>query len=79
VLLTDVMMPRMDGRNLALQVLARRPNTKVIYMSGYAEDIVLDHGPTGQDTSFLQKPITPERLGRKIRSALGRPIELASA
>jgi PAS domain S-box-containing protein len=79
VLLTDVMMPQMNGRELAARVLARRPRTKVVYMSGYAEDVVLLHGPTDQDTSFLQKPITPEHLGRIVRTALERPVEAARA
>jgi CheY-like chemotaxis protein len=69
VLLTDVIMPRSSGRQLADQLMPKFPDMKVIYMSGYTSNVVLDHGvPEG--ITFLQKPVLPEALSRKIRAAL---------
>ncbi|HJU05543.1 MAG TPA: PAS domain S-box protein [Nitrospiraceae bacterium] len=74
LLLTDVVMPRMGGRQLSQQFAATRPDTKVVFMSGYAGDAVLrDEILNG--TAFLQKPIAPETLLSKIRELLDTPLE----
>ncbi|HEX3853098.1 MAG TPA: ATP-binding protein, partial [Polyangiaceae bacterium] len=70
LLITDVVMPGMSGRELAKHVTAARPNTKVLFMSGYTDDAVLRHGVTGPGTAFLQKPFALEDLLRRVRALL---------
>jgi len=71
LLLSDVIMPRMGGPELAARIVPMRPNIKVLYMSGYTEDR-FDAGSVGQ-FAFIQKPITPETLMRKVRETLDAP------
>ncbi len=72
VLLTDVVMPGRSGPELTRQLVERRPALNVIYMSGYTEDAIVQHGVINPGIAFLHKPFTAESLGRKIREALDR-------
>ncbi|HLA79731.1 MAG TPA: PAS domain S-box protein [Vicinamibacteria bacterium] len=70
LLLTDVVMPDMNGRELAERLTAQRPDTKVLYVSGHTEDALLSHGIAAGEMAFLQKPFRADTLVRKIRQVL---------
>jgi PAS domain S-box-containing protein len=72
VLLTDVVMPGASGPELTKQLALQRPDLKVIYMSGYTEDAIIQHGVLNPGIAFLHKPFTSETLGRKVREVLER-------
>ena len=70
LLLTDVIMPGMSGRQLAEQVLSRRPQTKIVYMTGYTDDMVVQHKVLEPGVQLLQKPFSKTDLALKVRSTL---------
>jgi CheY-like chemotaxis protein len=69
-LLTDVVMPRMSGRRLAARLRSLRPELRVVYMSGYPDGSVVEHGLVDDLASYVQKPITTETLLTVLRNAL---------
>jgi CheY-like chemotaxis protein len=73
LLLTDVIMPRLSGKQLATRLRRVRAEMRVLYMSGYAEEIVATHGALEAGAAFIAKPLTAEALGRKIREVLAAP------
>jgi CheY-like chemotaxis protein len=73
LVVADVIMPGMSGRTLADQVVERRPETKILFCSGYAENAIVHHGVLAPGVEFLQKPFTPVALIERVRSLLGKP------
>jgi len=71
LLLTDVLMPGMNGREVAQQFVMLRPETKVLYMSGYTEDAITNLGILEPGVAFIEKPFSPDELANKVRSVLG--------
>ena len=70
LVLTDMVMPRMGGRELGERLRELSPDLKIIYMSGYTDDVLVRTGALGPGMSFLQKPLRPEVLAAKVRETL---------
>jgi two-component system cell cycle sensor histidine kinase/response regulator CckA len=70
LVLTDVVMPGMSGRQMLDQLRARHPEVRVLYMSGYTADAIVHHGVFDPGTPYLQKPFALPSLARKVREAL---------
>ncbi|HWQ34158.1 MAG TPA: PAS domain S-box protein [Blastocatellia bacterium] len=73
LLLTDVVMPQMSGRELAEELKRSHQQLKLLFMSGYTEDRIVTHGLSVSPLSLLQKPFTPETLARRVREVLDEP------
>ena len=72
-LVTDMVMPGIGGRALAERLTTLRPELRVLFVSGYAETEVFDRDSSDAETSFLQKPFTPEELASRVRALIDRP------
>jgi CheY-like chemotaxis protein len=72
LLLTDVVLPGKNGRELANEVEQRRPGTKIIFMTGYSRNAIVHHGRLDPGTELIQKPLIERVLARKIRQLLDR-------
>ena len=73
LLVTDVIMPGISGRELSLLLTPPRPGMKVLYLSGYVSESIVHHGVLEPGVAFLQKPFTSETLARKVREVLDAP------
>ncbi len=76
LLVTDVVMPRKTGPQVATELLAQRPGLKVLYVSGHADEAIVPLALAGRDTAFVQKPFTHHRLAAAVRELLDREAEL---
>src|ERR1019366_1825247 len=75
ILLTDVIMPQMSGAQLANELRAKDPKLKILFMSGYTDDMLDSYGVLGGKTQLIQKPFNLEGLGAAIRAVLGAPVQ----
>jgi len=74
LVLTDIMMPGTSGRELAQRILMRHPRARVLYMSGYTDNVLAQGGVLEEGVAFLQKPFTPAGLAQKVRDVLDSPV-----
>jgi two-component system, cell cycle sensor histidine kinase and response regulator CckA len=72
LVVTDVVMPGMNGRTLAQELMAARPDLKVLYMSGYTDDVIAHSGVLESGTLLIEKPFTALALTERVREALGQ-------
>ena len=70
LLLTDIIMPRLSGKGLAQEILEEQPEIKVIFMSGYANELLGERGVIEEKTHFISKPFSEAELIRKVREVL---------
>ena len=75
LILTDIVMPGIGGRELAEHVQSLRPEIKVLFMSGYTDDAIVHHGVLAPGVNFIEKPFTPESLACNVREALDQEID----
>ncbi len=73
LLLTDVVMPGMNGKEVTAKLAAAHPEMRVLYISGYTDNADVSRGVLDESADFLQKPFTPETLTRRVRETLSRP------
>jgi CheY-like chemotaxis protein len=74
ILVTDLIMPRMSGRQLADRLIQSRPATRILFMSGYTDEAVVRHGVLEASVAFLQKPFSPIDLAQKVREVLDKDL-----
>ena len=79
LMITDVVLPRMSGRVLAQRVMEARPETRVLYISGYAGDVIVHRGVLEPGVSYLQKPLTAATLARRVREVLDAPVPVRAS
>ena len=77
LVITDVIMPQMSGKDLFDQIKNQLPHIKVLLMSGYTDDALAHHGVIDESLSFLEKPFSPAKLARKVRGVLDAPLTTA--
>ncbi len=70
ILITDVVMPQMDGVKLADKIISIQPDINVLFVSGYAADVISDHAKSGKNINFIQKPFSKSELNKKLKEML---------
>jgi DNA-binding NtrC family response regulator len=73
LVITDVIMPQMSGKQLYDEIQSQLPELRVLLMSGYTDDALAHHGVLDEGLSFLEKPFSPSQLARKVREVLDAP------
>jgi two-component system cell cycle sensor histidine kinase/response regulator CckA len=71
LVVTDAIMPGMSGQELSARLRERRPSLRILYVSGYTDDAILQHSTLLPNTGFLQKPFTPGTLAQRVREVMG--------